>query len=122
MCTLFSEHGFWAHNMAQNHAGQPADIIVCKDNFPIIIDCKVCENDTFPISRIEPNQESAMSLWGMCGNSKAYFALKLSDGIIYMADFSVLMLLSKTKKSLNKSEIELFFPIFNEWMEGEEWK
>lgn len=26
-CELLALHGFWAHNMAQNQGGQPADVI-----------------------------------------------------------------------------------------------
>lgn len=26
-CGLIALHGFWAHNMAQNQVGQPADVI-----------------------------------------------------------------------------------------------
>lgn len=27
LCELLAEHGWWAHNMAQNQVGQPADVI-----------------------------------------------------------------------------------------------
>lgn len=26
LCNILSSHGFWVHNLAQNSAGQPADI------------------------------------------------------------------------------------------------
>ena len=32
---LLAEHGFWAHVMQQNKAGQPADIIA-RNIFPVI--------------------------------------------------------------------------------------
>ncbi len=79
-----AEKGFWVHLLQQSHAGQPADIIACIGDVPFLIDCKVCQNDRFPLSRIEENQRTAMHLWDMRGNSNAYFALKLSDGSIYM--------------------------------------
>ena len=37
---LLAEHGFWAHVMQQNKAGQPADIIAVKGKFHTLIDCK----------------------------------------------------------------------------------
>ena len=62
-CKLLAEHGFWAHNMAQNQVGQPADVIAVKNGIPILIDCKECETNRFPLSRIEGNQEGAMTRW-----------------------------------------------------------
>lgn len=122
LCNLLSEHGFWAHNMAQNQTGQPADIIAAKNDSPVLIDCKDCNKDRFPLSRIEPNQEAAMTLWEMQGNRHCYFALRLSSGIIYMVSFNQLELLSMSGKfMLNKNEIEQY-PTFRDWVEGEEWK
>lgn len=62
LCELLAENGFWAHNLAQNQAGQPADVIAVKNDVAILIDCKVCSNDRFSLSRIEDNQEMAMTL------------------------------------------------------------
>lgn len=87
LCELLAEHGFWAHNMAQNQTGQPADVIAVKNDIAYLIDCKVCLNDRFSLSRIEPNQEGAMTLWEMRGNANCYFAIKDSQGEIYMVHF-----------------------------------
>ena len=59
LCELLAEQGFWAHNLAQNQVGQPADVLAVRDNIAVLIDCKVCSNNRFPLSRIEPNQEAA---------------------------------------------------------------
>ena len=40
LCGLLAEHGWWAHNMAQNQTGQPADVIAVKNNIAVLIDCK----------------------------------------------------------------------------------
>lgn len=88
LCQMLSEHGFWAHNIAQGRAGQPADVIACRDNIPALIDCKVCSTDCFRLSRVEPNQEAAMMLWLKKGNRNCCFALKLSGGEIYMLPFN----------------------------------
>lgn len=92
LCELLAEHGWWAHNMAQNQVGQPADVIAAKNNIAVLIDCKVCENNRFPLSRIEGNQEGAMTLWEARGNAYCYFAMKLANGEIYMVSFDDLCL------------------------------
>lgn len=107
LCELLSQNGFWAHNMAQNEVGQPADIIAVKNNFAVIIDCKVCSKDRFDINRIEPNQEAAMTMWKAKGNQYCYFAMKLSDGKIYMVHFDDL------KTNINKNQ---FMCTFDEWV------
>lgn len=53
LCNLLSVNGFWVHNFASKSEGQPADIIAVKDQKAYLIDCKVCTNNTFPLSRIE---------------------------------------------------------------------
>jgi Holliday junction resolvase len=117
LCDLLAEAGWWAHNMAQNQIGQPADVIAVQNNIAVLIDCKVCENDRFPLSRIESNQEGAMTLWELQGNTYSYFAMKLSDGTIYMVDFNSLEFRSSLgQKSLNQGEIRNF-PTLSEWLE-----
>lgn len=73
--------------MAQSAAGQPADIIAVRYNTAVIIDCKVCTGDRFQLSRVEPNQLSAMALWETRGNDHAYFAVKYGSGNVYMIHF-----------------------------------
>lgn len=87
LCELLAEHGYWAHNLAQNQTGQPADVIAVKNDIAYLIDCKVCLNDRFPFSRVEDNQEGAMTLWEMRGNANCHFALKDSKDRIYMLHF-----------------------------------
>lgn len=59
-CELLFQHGFWCHNMAQNAAGQPADVIAVKGKTAYLIDCKVCSNNRFHLSRVEENQHFAI--------------------------------------------------------------
>lgn len=93
LCELLAGYGWWAHNMAQNQVGQPADVIAVKNDIAVLIDCKVCANDRFALSRIECNQEGAMTVWEARGNSHCYFAMKLTDESIYMVHFDDLNLL-----------------------------
>ena len=79
LCEALSQRGYWAHNLAQNQAGQPADVIAVKNSHAYLIDCKVCSSNGFPLSRVEENQDLAMQLWKYCGNGEGWFALKLGD-------------------------------------------
>ena len=84
-CKLLAENGFWVHRVSQNVAGQqPADVIAVKDRCAFLIDCKVCCRDLFTLSRMEPNQRSAMEQWMKCGNTIPFFALEGSDGKVFM--------------------------------------
>lgn len=38
-CELLFQHGFWCHNMAQNAAGQPADVIAVKGKTAYLMMC-----------------------------------------------------------------------------------
>lgn len=91
LCEILSMYGFWCHNMAQNAAGQPADVIAVKNGRAYLIDCKVCSTDKgFALSRVEDNQQLAMDLWNDCGNGQGWFAMKLpSDDIIMLPHFCI---------------------------------
>ena len=115
-CTLLSDNGFWAHNMAQNAAGQPFDVIAAKDGNTYVIDCKVCANDVFKLSRIEPNQEMAMSLWHETGNGTGWFALELRDKSIYMIAYKELKSLRVTRHTLTLKDIKEQGYTLEEWL------
>ncbi|MBR1732161.1 MAG: Holliday junction resolvase RecU [Alloprevotella sp.] len=119
LCDLLAANGFWAHNMAQNHDGQPADVIACINDTPFLIDCKVCANDTFPVSRIEDNQHTAMQLFEAKDNSCAYFALKLSNGDIYMHHYEGLKYFEEHGgKTLTRQQIIDGGDKFEDWVES----
>ena len=112
LCEILSNHGFWAHNMAQNQAGQPADVIAVRGGKASLIDCKVCSNDRFVLPRMEDNQDLSMELWSDCGNGHGWFAMLLSDEEIYMVDHLIIREKAKTCSSLNRKEIrELGIPL-----------
>ena len=89
LCEILAEHGWWSHNLAQNAAGQPADVIAVKDGEAFLIDCKVCSQGKFQYSRIEENQDLSMALWRDCGNGQGWFALKFDDGIFMVERESI---------------------------------
>lgn len=117
LCDLLAEHGWWAHNMAQNQVGQPADVIAVKDNIAVLIDCKVCSSNRFPLSRMECNQEGAMTLWEQRGNAYCYFAMKLTTGEIRMVHFDDLLLRQSFMQSTIKEAEFSQFPTLEQWLE-----
>ena len=107
LCDILYDQGFWVHNFAQNQAGQPADIIAVRQNTQLLIDCKVCANNSFPLSRIEDNQHLAMREWSerTFKPTSALFALKDDDGIFFFS-YSILKTLLKCGgKRLTRNQI-----------------
>ena len=90
LCNILSKHGYWAHNFAQNSAGQPADVIAVKDGFAELIDCKVCSHGFFSVKRIEENQQYSMQLWAQYNNGVGWFAVKFGENV-YMATLNSLL-------------------------------
>ena len=101
LCEILSENGFWVHNLAQNSAGQPADVIAVRDGCAYLIDCKVCSKGSFALRRIEENQHTAMKLWRGCGNGVGWFALKFEERI-YMVSLPTLIGLRTTTATLSE--------------------
>lgn len=116
-CELLFNKGFWCHNMTQNSAGQPADVIAVRNGKAYLIDCKVCVNDTFPFSRIESNQHTAMTLWKQSGNGDGWFALQLSNKDIYMIDYYLMIALSLNQSSIGKDLITHYGLPLGRWIE-----
>lgn len=116
LCETLAKNGFWAHNMAQKASGQPADVIAVKANIAYLIDCKVCSKEYFRLDRIEENQESAMSLWHMCRNEFAYFAVRLPDGSTYMVPYrDAIEKKRKGVKSLKRRDLIMYLSL-TQWM------
>ena len=113
---ILANEGFWVHLLAQNAAGQPADVIAVKDGEAYLIDCKVCSNGKFPFTRIEDNQEWAMELWRDSGNDNGWFALKF-DNDVYMVDMAA-MKTARTHHSAMTPELAdmLYGWTLDEWL------
>lgn len=106
LCEVLSICGFWCHNMAQNAAGQPADVIAVRNGRAYLIDCKVCSTDKgFALSRVEDNQDLAMSLWEECGNGQGWFAMKLPTDDIIMVPHFVIKAHRNTGSYMSATEI-----------------
>lgn len=92
---VLSDNGWWVHLLQQSKAGQPADIIASKGSRSVLIDCKDCQSGRFKLDRIEPNQETAMALWEARTSFKAWFAMRNTDGNVYMMRYTNLLMLRK---------------------------
>ena len=118
LCDKLYDSGFWSHLLNANKAGQPADIIAVRNKHAHIIDCKVCSDNTFALSRIEENQDTAMDLWRECGNEIGWFALKLdefSTDIYFISHFVMRVYRKKQSYLSDKEIIELGIP-FDKWV------
>ena len=107
LAEILAKHGFWAHVMQQNKAGQPADIIAVKGAFHTLIDGKVVsDSDGFPFSRIEENQRTAMRMFTRKAGELCYFAIRIPDGSVWMVSLSRIETLEgRGKKKLTEKEL-----------------
>ena len=106
LCDLLSAYDFWAHNLKQDNSGQPADVIAVRNGRAYLIDCKVCSTDKgFALSRVEENQDLAMSLWYECGNHHGWFAFQLPTGDIFMLPHIAIKALKHRQSYLSPEEI-----------------
>ena len=116
LCRSLSAYGFWVHLMTQNSQGQPFDVIAARNGVSYPIDCKDCAKDIFKLERIEENQYSAMSLWRDTNNGESWFALRLSNGAVYMISFSNMEANMLTKTVLSEREIRVLGVPLGEWV------
>lgn len=63
VASLFKKNKYWALNIPKTVAGQPFDIIACKEDIAWLVDVKHLEANkaSFAFERIEPNQRTSMS-------------------------------------------------------------
>lgn len=115
-CDKLFRNGFWVHNIAQNQAGQPADVIAVKNGEAYLIDCKVCSGKGFTFSRIEENQDSAMRLWAANGNGSGWFALLFANEI-YMVSHTDLRFYRSIGATYMNGESIIHLPTLAEWIE-----
>ena len=114
-CEILFNEGFWTHNLAQNASGQPADVIAARNGKTYLIDCKVCSNQGFALSRIEENQDLSMELWKDTGNGDGWFALKVEEEIVMIPHFSIKALM-REKSVLNLTDIREYGVKLERWI------
>lgn len=118
MAEKLAEHGFWCHVMQQNKAGQPADLIAVKGRYHTLIDCKVVsEKKGFPFEHIEENQRLAMQKFYKIAWEGCYFALRLTDGSVWLLGFGkILRMMEQGKTRLTSEEIRTKTWTLNDWL------
>lgn len=114
-CEILFENGFWTHNLAQNASGQPADVIAARNGKTYLIDCKVCSNRGFALSRMEENQDLSMELWKACGNGEGWFAVLIGEQIAMIPHFTVKALRNQ-QSYMNEMEIREYGTPLEKWL------
>lgn len=118
LAKTLADHGFWVHILAQNQAGQPFDIIAARNGKVYPIDGKVCANDCFRLERVEENQKLSMWRWFKTGNLHGWFALKLSNGDIYMVSDGTIQQYFKDRiYTMSRKAIETYGYLVEEWVQ-----
>lgn len=101
-----SKKGYWVHYVEGSaHTGsQPCDLLACKNNEVIMIDCKTLENQNglFPLSRIEENQRLAYNKAKKCG-CEGFCLSIIWNNDIYIVPFDFLDF-SKKSYDLKKNK------------------
>lgn len=115
LCQILFDCGFWVHNMAQNKAGQPADIICARNGKAYLIDAKVCTYDLFKLDRIEENQDLSMSLWQKQGNGQGWFAMRTRNEI-YMIPHFAITALRQQKTTISVQDMEVYGKPLEKWV------
>lgn len=115
LCALLFDEGFWAHNLKQDNAGQPADVIAVRNKVAYLIDCKDCSAKGFDLRRVEDNQVTAMELWEECGNGQGWFALKI-NGSVWMLPKVTVMAHANYQSTMSFEEIYECAKPFERWV------
>lgn len=113
---ILSQEGYWCHLFAQNQAGQPADVIAVRNGKAYLIDCKVCSNRGFALSRMEENQDLAMEHWKNCGNGAGWFAVLTGESIFMIPHFTVKGFRKKQAVMSESEMLEYGMPLVK-WLE-----
>ena len=113
---LLSEHGFWAHVLQDNRNGQPFDVIASRNGATYVFDCKDCQKEKFQLSRIEENQNNAMTLWAKTGNHPGIFAIQLSETIFVIAHKTLMILKDQGLKQIGIHELKRYGRTIEQWL------
>ena len=93
---FFSKKGYWVYQCPKTETGQPADLIVAKDNKVTLVEVKHCKNDRFNLSRIEPNQFTSYKFFKSKGNKSHKILIDFKSGVCLL-DFKYIYIRKKMK-------------------------
>ena len=112
-CELLRHMGYWVLNIPRNASGaQPFDVIAVKGKEVFALDCKVCENNRFPLSRIEDNQWLAFNAIETKSEIACAGIAVLYDGEIFLITNDELGNAARSgKKSVN---LNFKYPLWTE--------
>ena len=116
-CKVLSGAGFWVHNLTQNSAGQPADVIAVNKTGAYLIDCKIVSGKKFAMSRVEDNQHTAMQLWDRLTGHPGWFAIKFPEDRIYMISYDGLAQIGMSDDYASECEISDFGRRLEGWID-----
>lgn len=103
---ILESQGYWVHIIERKKDGsQPFDIIACKDDVAIGIDCKTCVGKRFTLERIEDNQEYAFERFTERGNSFCYFVI-LSEELKTIFNIPAMKLIESKRKGVKSINLE----------------
>lgn len=115
-CKLLADDGYWVHNFGQKISGQPADVIAVKGKQAYLIDCKVCADGRFVLSRLEENQRFAMALWAAKGNGTGWFAVHINDTVYMVSLNQLLQREEEGHKSVTEPDLKLIGHTLQNWL------
>lgn len=116
---LLADNWFWVHLFQDNKNGQPCDVIAARNGHAYLFDCKDCQGDYFPLSRIEENQYNAMRLFEMTGNGRGKFAIRFSGQEIYLVDYWQLgALQGKGVNRISRMDCHVYGEGFRAWLDA----
>lgn len=105
LCQYLYQQGYWTHFINPAPDGsQPFDIIALKKGSALAIDCKTCKTASFPLSRIEDNQETAFMTLYNSGGAACFFAIEHKDCVYLMEAEYLILLKQQGKKSVKIKE------------------
>ena len=108
---FFGEKGYWAHILPKAVIGQPFDIIARRENKVFFVDAKHLEDKkaSFALSRIEPNQLSAMKYANMTARifDNMGFVIMWKENFYFLDYGKVKYMIAKDIKSIKMEELPL---------------
>lgn len=108
---FFGEKGYWAHILPKAIAGQPFDIIARRENKVFFVDAKHLEDKkvSFALSRIEPNQLSAMKYANIIANiyDDMGFVILWRENLYFLDYEIVKSMLTNNIKSIKMEQLPL---------------
>lgn len=113
---IFAEKGFWVHCLRDNVNGQPFDLIAVRNDTAYAFDCKECQGSVFRLSRLEENQDNAMTLWAETGNRFSFLIIRFGERAYLMPHRMLVILKKNGTKQLKETDVAKYGQELFQWM------